>query len=181
VARYRHYRNPIEPGICVFVTTTVLDFVPVFRNRRLGDIAVRELAAVHRKHQARLHAFVVMPEHFHFVSTLAETENSIAFVGRLKTRIAEAILPELTLEEKAMFDMQRGLNLRQFWRPSFRGFKVEGDDVFWQKMEYTHLNPVRRGLVLYPEQYRWSSAKLFLGGHWSETEGLRFRMEDLPE
>ena len=159
----------------------MLDFAPVFKNRHLADLAVRELTAVHKKHQARLHAFVMMPEHFHFVTTLSETQNSIAFVDRLKTRIAETILRELTPDEKSLFDMQRGLNRRQFWRPSFRGFKVEGEEMFWQKVGYTHLNPVRRGLVLYAEEYRWSSAKLYLGGHWSETEGVPFKMDDLPE
>ncbi|MFI5385970.1 MAG: REP-associated tyrosine transposase [Fimbriimonadales bacterium] len=179
MARYRHYRNPTEPGICFFATTTILDFVPVFRDPRLADLAIREVVSVHRKHRARLNAFVVMPEHLHFVTTLAPDQDCIFFVGRLKTRLAEAVLPKLTETTRALFNHQRGLNRREFWRPSFRGFQVEGDDVFWQKVEYTHLNPVRRGLVLYPEEYRWSSARLFLRGHWSEERGLSFTLEDL--
>lgn len=180
MARYRHYRNPTQSGICVFITTTVLDFVPVFRQPSLADIALLELLKMHRKQSARLNAFVVMPEHIHFLTTLPPDLNSIEFVGTLKSRLALAVKPRLSHELRAQFDQQRGLNRREFWRPSFRGFAVEGEDVFWQKARYIHLNPVRRGLVSSADEYRWSSARLFLGGHWSSEAGLEFALNDLP-
>jgi REP element-mobilizing transposase RayT len=181
MARQRHYQNPVKAGICVFVTTTILDFVQVFREPKLADLAIRELALHHRKKGARLHAFVIMPEHIHFLSTLPPDQNSIAFVGRLKTRLADEIIPRLDPLTRSKFDQQRGLNRRVFWQRSFRGLEVEGQDMFWQKAEYIHLNPVRRELVLYPEDYRWSSARLFLKGCWDDLRGLTLKMEDLDD
>ena len=40
--------------------TQVLDFVPIFKQRKVADIAVRELANHHTKQGAILHAFVVL-------------------------------------------------------------------------------------------------------------------------
>lgn len=181
MARQRHYRNPVDPGICVFVTTTILDFVPVFGDPKFADMAVRELARIHRKEGARLHAFVIMPEHMHFLSTMPIDQNSISFVGGLKSRMGELIVPKLDALTRAKFDMQRGLNRRVFWQRSFRGLEIDGEEMFFQKAEYIHLNPVRRELVLYPEEYRWSSARLFLKGLWHEERGLTFKMEDLDD
>jgi len=56
--------------VCVFATTTVLDFVPVFYEDSVARLAIREMARIHQKHRALLHAFVIMPEHLHFISTM---------------------------------------------------------------------------------------------------------------
>jgi putative transposase len=37
-------------------------------------------------------------------------------------------------------------------------------EVFMQKMEYIHNNPVAAGLCVYPEDYKYSSAKLYATG-----------------
>ena len=34
---------------------------------------------------------------------------------------------------------------------------------YWEKVEYIHLNPVRRGLVARPEDWTWSSAAEYSG------------------
>jgi putative transposase len=53
---------------------------------------------------------------------------------------------------------------RLFWQ-SGGGYdrNVTEGDTLAQMIEYTHLNPVRRGLVERAEQWRWSSAAWFLG------------------
>ena len=33
----------------------------------------------------------------------------------------------------------------------------------WQKLEYMHFNPVKRGYVALPEHWRYSSASNYLG------------------
>ena len=36
-------------------------------------------------------------------------------------------------------------------------------DIFQQKIDYIHLNPVRKGYVSIPEEWKWSSARNFAG------------------
>jgi putative transposase len=179
MARQRHYRNPTEPGITVFVTTTILDFVPIFNLRNLADIAVRELANHHKKQGAALHAFVVMPEHMHFLTRLPPTQNASTFVGRFKSRLTDFILPELSPDWRAKFNQQRGLNAREMWKVGFRAFTVERGSVFDQKVNYIHCNPIRRELVEDPHTYRWSSAYLHEQSLWIEEHGLVFAPNDL--
>jgi len=49
---------------------------------------------------------------------------------------------------------------------------IESEEMFWQKMEYMHLNPVKAGYVECAEDYRSSSARLVLAGKLSRQTGL---------
>lgn len=89
--RYRHWKNFGDGGSTVFVTTTVLDFVPVFRNTHLSDEMVNVLFEVHSKLGAALHAFVVMPNHIHFMLRLPEGMHISSFVRALKSISARRI------------------------------------------------------------------------------------------
>jgi hypothetical protein len=40
---------------------------------------------------------------------------------------------------------------------------IECDEVCWQKVEYTHNNPLGRGFVDQPEHWRYSSARSYMG------------------
>ncbi|HXW12994.1 MAG TPA: hypothetical protein VEN79_00665, partial [Terriglobia bacterium] len=54
---------------------------------------------------------------------------------------------------------------------------------YHEKVEYIHLNPVRRGLVRRPEAWRWSSIVEFAGVTSEEQDlrcGLRIDRVPLP-
>lgn len=42
----------------------------------------------------------------------------------------------------------------------------------WACVRYVHLNPVRAGLCEGPEQYLWSSARLYEEYKWTEDDGI---------
>jgi len=44
------------------------------------------------------------------------------------------------------------------WMKTNAPQKIENGDFYWQKMEYIHNNPVRKGYVVKPEHWLWSSA-----------------------
>ena len=41
--------------------------------------------------------------------------------------------------------------------------QIQNDAMMWQKIEYTHSNPVERGFVDEPIHWRWSSARNYAG------------------
>ena len=71
-----------------------------------------------------------------------------------------------------MLSMQRGLNRRTLWRPGFRSYPLNEGDLLGQKVRYTHGNPFRRGLCTRPEDYPWSSARLWQDMRWSPDTGI---------
>ncbi|OYW11945.1 MAG: transposase, partial [Planctomycetales bacterium 12-60-4] len=47
----------------------------------------------------------------------------------------------------------------QFWDEGSHPQQIDSDEVMWQKLEYVHNNPVRRGYVDDPLHWRYSSAR----------------------
>jgi REP element-mobilizing transposase RayT len=81
----------------------------------------------------------------------------------LKQRSAGALLPK----RKRRNPHQRNLfgdelRRRAFWQARSYDFNVWTTHKRVEKLRYMHRNPVERGLVDAPEQWRWSSYRFYL-------------------
>ena len=81
----------------------------------------------------------------------------------LKQRTARALLPK----RKPGNPRQRSLfgdkpQRRAFWQARSYDFNVWTTKKRVEKLRYMHRNPVKRGLVSTPEQWRWSSYRFYL-------------------
>jgi REP element-mobilizing transposase RayT len=52
----------------------------------------------------------------------------------------------------------------QLWQHGYHGVELSSNQMMDQRLEYTHMNPVKAGLVDDPEEWRWSSAVDYYGG-----------------
>ncbi|MFI5387148.1 MAG: hypothetical protein ACHQ50_13635 [Fimbriimonadales bacterium] len=170
--RYRKWRNSQEPGIPMFATTTVLNFARAFDPPELRDLMAAILVNDCRFYGAALYSFVVMAHHVHVVVRPAETRTNGWLFQRLKSNSAKLLLPHISSEARDQIAQVAGLNRRAFWMEGFRGYPIESEEVFWQKMGYTHENPVRASLVENPLEYRWSSAQFVQAGLLDPETGL---------
>jgi hypothetical protein len=55
----------------------------------------------------------------------------------------------------------------QFWQEGSHPQMIQSDEMMWQKLEYIHNNPVRRGYVVDPLHWRYSSAR-----NYARMQGL---------
>jgi putative transposase len=90
-----------------------------------------------------LHAFVIMPDHFHALITPA---------------------PDVSLE-KAMQFIKGGFSFRlknraEVWMRSFNESQIMTKEKFMNCVRYIEENPVRRGLASTPQSHPFSSAAL---------------------
>ena len=63
------------------------------------------------------------------------------------------------------------------WEKRFHDFNVWSERKELEKIGYMHWNPVKRGLVENPEDWKWSSSRAYLYG---ETEPVRVAFQDWP-
>ena len=49
------------------------------------------------------------------------------------------------------------------WQEGSEPKQIQNDEMMWQKLEYMHLNPVKRGYVDEATQWRNSSARNYAG------------------
>ncbi len=105
-----------------------------------------------------------MPEHIHLLMTEPEVGTPSTVMQVLKQRTARALLPT----KKKRVDARRqslfaDAALRPpFWQARFYDFNVWTTRKRIEKLRYMHRNPVKRGLVTSPEQWRWSSYRFYL-------------------
>jgi putative transposase len=59
---------------------------------------------------------------------------------------------------------------RPFWLARYYDFNVYTEDKHVEKLKYMHRNPVTRGLVTRPEEWKWSSFRHYLTGEMGTVE-----------
>lgn len=124
-----------------------------------------------------IEAFVIMPEHVHLL-VRGEADAVRKFMQywlSQSSREIRAILERrsATGDAKAAESLQivirrgNGPCLGKVWKERFRSIALDREDAVAVKLNYIHNNPVRRGLVDEPKDWRWSSYGSYYGG---ETE-----------
>lgn len=136
------------------------------RQQELGtperrDLFLRILEEARQKYRFVVHGYVVMPEHFHLLVTEPEQGDPSVVMKVLKERFTRKLRAQGTEGAPliASFAMS-GLSHPEpapVWQKRFYDFNVWTEDKHIEKLRYMHRNPVKRGLVDRPEQWKWSS------------------------
>src|SRR5690348_1308284 len=138
---------------------------------RARDIFVQELGKVRDEMGFRLLGFVVMPEHVHLLMSEPMRGTPSTVLQKLKLRVARRLRkrgrPANAGQMRLPF-VEAGEPLRAFWQARFYDFNVYSRGKVKEKLNYMHANPVIRGLVKHPRDWRWSSWGFYYGG----TTGL---------
>jgi putative transposase len=103
-----------------------------------------------------------MPEHVHLLLSEPERANPSVVVQVLKQRFARQVL---WVKRQREHELQRALweaeGEEHVWQRRFYDFVVWSEKKRAEKLRYMHRNPVKRGLVLEPEQWNWSSFRCY--------------------
>jgi putative transposase len=155
-----------------------------FRRRAyLSTVAAMELfedalERVRLRYLFAVAGYVVMPEHVHLL---------VNEPGRgLLSRTVQALKLSVSMRSRE----------RPFWQAHYYDFNVSTHEKFVEKLRYIHRNPVRRGLVEKPEDWKWSSFRHYQTGihgtvkiesewtacerGWQLPEWMRYRQIDSP-
>ena len=160
-------------SILWYVTTTVVDFAPVFTKEKYIYILINNLNYYRSQHNFRLIGYVIMPEHIHLILWLLG-KSSISDVMRdFKKYSSVQIKEELYAEEdQRLIPIFRrsaiGYKSQNFklWMDRFDRVCVYTPKVLKQKVDYIHFNPVRRNLVEDILDWKFSSARnYYLNDH----------------
>ena len=102
----------------------------------------RELERVRVWYGCYITGYVVMPEHVHLL--ISEPERS-------KLSVVIQMLKQITSQKLHARDLPR------FWQVRYYDFPDWSAAKRIEKLRYIHRNPVKRGLVERPEDWKWSS------------------------
>ncbi len=148
-----------------FITWSCYRRLPFLNSAKARDRFLVLLEQTRQRYRFVVVGYVVMPEHVHVLITEPELRNPSTVMQVLKQRTARALLPK----RKPRDPRQRNLfgdepAQRAFWQARFYDFNVWTAKKRVEKLNYMHGNPVKRGLVESPEQWRWSSYRFYFLG-----------------
>lgn len=171
VGQMSNYLRPQIPGATAFCTavlahrgsTLLADHIDLLRE------AVSETKA---QHPFKVDAWVVLPDHMHFVWTLPEGDCDLGVrVGAMKARFTRKIKamgsvgfhptnkpnkvgynPTLLRSPSKVRKGDGGIWQRRFW-----DHHIRNEDEFRAYVDYCHINPVKHGFVECPEDWPYST------------------------
>ena len=145
-----------------FITCSCNRRLPFLRSARARDQFLVILEQTRRRYRFVVVGYVVMPEHVHVLITEPEVGSPSTVMQVLKQRTARSLLPRRRRRDKRQRELFGEEGQRAFWQARFHDFNVWTAKKRVEKLRYMHRNPVKRGLVESPEQWRWSSYRRYL-------------------
>ena len=133
-----------------FVTAVTYQKAHHFRSRKRLAVLERGLLTVARDFGWQLEAWAVFSNHYHFVghSPISTAESLPRMLG---------LLHEKTAKWVNRLDKASG---RKVWH-NYRETRLTYEKSYLARLNYTHQNAVKHGLVLVACQYLWCSAAWF--------------------
>ena len=162
----RGLRRFHESGQSHFITFSCYRRQPNFANAAVYDLFPRCLEDMRRRFDMRIYGYVVMPEHVHLLvseperGTLADAMHflKLSFAKRLRSRRLGVPDSRLGAPGSPLFWANLGSDKpTSFWQKRYYDRNVRDAREFSVKLRYLHRNPVKRGLVKEPGDWKWSS------------------------
>ena len=143
-------RRYFIPNAIYFITSVTHNRQPVFRNPVNIRIFFETLSIVQTHYPHDLQAYVLLPDHFHF---LIKPED------RTISQIMQSFKRNVTLNVKKYHKLECKVTL---WQHRFYDHVIRNHADYEKHFHYIHYNPVKHGLVDRPEDWEWSSYRYYI-------------------
>ena len=148
-SRLKRHHNT---GDLHFLTFSCHDRLPYLSIASASDLFECALEHTRRRYVFHIFGYVVMPEHVHLLVSEPRRGKLDLAIQALKTSVSKRSAQH------------------PFWLARYYDFNVFSSDKRVEKLRYLHRNPVTRGLVSRPEEWRWSSFRHYLTGEAGPVE-----------
>lgn len=152
-----------------FITSTIVEWIPVFTKKEYFEIIVNSLSYCRENKGLKLYAYVVLDNHIHFI---ASANNLSQIIKDFKSYTAREIIKTAKADSKKWLLNQLEFYKKKYkkdseyqvWQEGYHPQVITREEVFKQKVEYIHNNPVKRGFIEEADHWIYSSARNYLCG-----------------
>ncbi len=179
------WKNLYEANRIFFFTSRITEQVHILRTDHFKHILIDVLLWYMNKHQISIFGYVIMDNHFHLLLAAPSARGLQQFMQHTLRKSSIRIVATLTYyagiqaeppehvtnlvpydpkyAERAQEILHifashvRGKAQHAVWKEQTRGVPIQTKKAFVVKLNYIHMNPVRAGMVMSPEEYTYSS------------------------
>ena len=139
---HRYY----QPGQIVFITQVVEGRKPVFTNQSTTSLLRLTWQNVKVLHPFTMLAYVILPNHFHFLISPNSNTNFSQIMHSIKINFTIAYKKQMNIS-----------SLYTFWQKRFWDHVIRDETDLENHIHYIHFNPVKHGYVTEPDNWQNSS------------------------
>lgn len=152
-----------------FWTATINKWQLLFKDDGYKEIIIQSLKYLSNIEKIDVFAFVIMPNHVHFIWRINYNNPKETTVGSFMKFTAHEFLRKLKNENPKELDKYRILasnKLHEFWQRDALAIPLFTKKVALQKLDYLHNNPIveKWSLANEPADYQFSTAKYYENG-----------------
>jgi REP element-mobilizing transposase RayT len=152
---------------CVFLTSVTHNRIPIFVTDKLKQIACDAFDEARRSGEIDILSYVIMPDHYHMVvrSEKRKPSDIARYMNGISARRIIDYLKECgfttSLEKLRTLTKKREYK-HSVWQHNPDSMLITSESMLMQKVNYIHHNPVRAGFVERPQDYLFSSARIWM-------------------
>ncbi len=151
-----------EPGHAHFLTFSCAARRQLLNQDRCKRIVLHHLESVRAEYEGICFGFVLMPEHVHALVRFKEPGQLNLFKQEWKRRSSVGLLNYFRESGNPIVEhLTRDDGTHRIWTPKQYDFNVFTHEKAWEKLQYMHENPVKRGLITNAEDWAFSSARWY--------------------
>jgi REP element-mobilizing transposase RayT len=155
----------------VFFTATIRHWKRLLKPDKYKEIILEQLREQIKKNQLIVYAYCIMDNHIHIIWQVKGDMKTSEVQKQFLEGCSKHIKADLELHHPNVlpfFKATQNDRNYHFWKRCPKSKELYDNDIFEQKFDYIHHNPVKAGLCNMPEEYLYSSAGYY------ET-GIEFR------
>ncbi len=141
------------PNSIVFITCITYGRYPYLLKEDDIQLFMTTVNAVQIIHPFTLPAYVILPDHFHWLIQLPEDQPDFS-------KVMQSVKWNYSLNYKRFHEISGKFNL---WHRRFHDHVIRSEQDLEHHLGYIHWNPVKHGLAQSPEEWKYSSYK-----NWAE-------------
>jgi len=153
-----------------FITGTVVRWIDLFTRNEYKDEIVKSIKYCQENKGLEVYAWVIMTNHFHMIAG-SEHKPLSGIIRDFKSFTSKELKSVIELNpNESRKDWLRWIMEKEgqmahknkdwkLWQDGFHPMECYDKEIFDQKLEYIHNNPVTAGFVEKPEDWLYSSAK----------------------
>ena len=158
-------RRRYGQGHLHFITCSCYRRLPLFASMRSKNLFAKILGEVRDRYGFALVGYVVMPEHIHLLISEPAKGTPSTVMQVLKQRVSRRVRRKAHRDASAQ-QLKLGFpdsdhSLPHFWQPRFYDFNLWSQKKIVEKLQYMHMNPLKRNLVAHPRDWPWSSFSFY--------------------
>ena len=161
-------RYKVYPEITSYYysTLSITAWLPVFQDDCYFNIIIDSLQYCRKNKGLFLLGYIIMPTHLHLITSNEDNTTLPEIMRDFKNFTSKKIREQLEKDGRKIFLRVFERSVEKFkkqrfriWQHDYHPIALTSDQWLNQKMDCLHDNPVRKGFVVAPEHWKYSSAR----------------------